>query len=88
MREPHVLDGEPIVSGTRVPVRSIVLAWELYGSEARVLRAYPRITRDDLRQALGYYAAHRELIDGLIAENEDDEGPVGEPTAAESHTRR
>ena len=71
-------------------MRCIVLAWQLYGSEARVLQAYPRITPDDLRQALGYYAVNRELIDGFIAENEDDqeEEPAGEPATAESAVGR
>ncbi|MGH2354560.1 MAG: DUF433 domain-containing protein [Chloroflexota bacterium] len=90
VRDLHVLEGEPVVAGTLVPVRCIVIAWQLYGSETRVLQAYPRITADDLRQALGYYAVHRELIDQFIAENEDDEveGLAGAPAGVESHFRR
>ena len=73
VRDPCVLGGEPIVAGTRVPVRSIVLALQQYGSEERVLRAYPRITSDDLHQALDFYSANQALIDRYISDNEEDE---------------
>jgi len=41
------------VRGTRVPVRAIVVAWREYRDVPTLLEAYPRLTEDDLGQALG-----------------------------------
>ncbi|MBI3972141.1 MAG: DUF433 domain-containing protein [Chloroflexi bacterium] len=87
VRDPSVLEGEPIVAGTRIPVRSIVLAWEQYGTDARVLQAYPRLTRADLREALAYYTAHKAEIDRFVAE-EDDGDEVESESSEPAHTHR
>lgn len=69
VRNPAVLGGEPIVRGTRIPVRSVVLASREYGGVAGVLEAYPQLTAADVRDALGFYEAHRAEIDELIRAN-------------------
>ena len=66
VRAPGVQGGEPIVRGTRVPVRAIVLTWQAYGSVPAVLQAYPRLTEADIHAALDYYAAHRCELDEII----------------------
>lgn len=66
VRIPGVQGGEPIVAGTRIPVRSIVLAWRAYGAVPSVLQAYPRLTEADIRAALDYYEAHRSELDEII----------------------
>ena len=71
-RTPGVVGGEPIVEGTRVPVRSIVIHQRVYGSLDRVTEAFPRVTRAAAEEALAYYAAHRDEIDQYIAENESE----------------
>jgi len=35
----------------------------LYGSEERILKALPDLTREDLKAALEYYQTHKEKID-------------------------
>jgi uncharacterized protein (DUF433 family) len=66
VRDPRIHAGEPIVRGTRVPVRAIVVAWREYRDISTLLEAYPRLTIDDVGQALGYYEAHRQELDELI----------------------
>jgi len=73
VRNPLVLGGEPTVAGTRVPVRSIVIAWELHQEVDRVCRAYPMLSRGDVDEALAFYDQHRDEIGRYIAENEDDD---------------
>lgn len=89
VRDPRVLEGEPVVAGTRVPVRCLVIALQLHASEARVLKAYPHITLEDLREALRYYASHRDLIDHYIAQNEDEDGaPASVRPHKQTHAQR
>ena len=72
VRIPGVVGGEPVIEGTRVPVRCIVIAFRLYGSLERVLEAYPRVSREAAEEALSYYEANRAEIDRYIQENEDE----------------
>jgi uncharacterized protein (DUF433 family) len=73
VRNPQVLGGEPTVAGTRVPVGSIVIAWELHQDLDRVCRAYPMLSRRAVKAALAFHDQHRAEIDRYIAENEDDD---------------
>jgi len=72
VRNPLVLGGEPTMAGTRVPVRSVVIAWQLHQDVDRVCRAYPMLSRADVEEALAFYDRHRAEIDRYITENEDD----------------
>lgn len=70
VRDQHVLDGEPTVAGTRIPVRSIVIGMDRYGGDLeRVGRAY-RLDVEAVREAVTYYRHHRDEIDALIRDNE------------------
>lgn len=73
VRDRRMLGGEPTVRGTRISVRSVVLAAREYGGVAGVLRAYPQLDPEAARAALTFYEAHAEEIDGYIWEN------TGEP---------
>jgi uncharacterized protein (DUF433 family) len=66
IRNPRIHGGEPVVRGTRVPVRTIVIAWSEYRNVPRVLAAYPRLTEEDVQEALAYYEAHRQELDKRI----------------------
>ena len=66
VRDTRVHGGEPVVRGTRVPVRAIVLAWRQYHDIATLLEAYPRLKEADIREALAYYEAHRTELDERI----------------------
>jgi uncharacterized protein (DUF433 family) len=66
IRDPRISGGEPVIRGTRVPVRAIVVAWSAEPEVAAMLDAYPRLTEADVIEALAYYNAHREEVDERI----------------------
>jgi uncharacterized protein (DUF433 family) len=70
VRNSRICGGEPIVDGTRVPVRSIVLQWQHYQNLERVRAAFPRLDAQAIKEALAFYQANREEIDRLIEDNE------------------
>lgn len=59
--DPEIMVGKPVVNGTRIPVELVLkrLAHDL-DTEA-LLRAYPRLTREDVKACLAY--AHA-LVEG------------------------
>lgn len=74
VRRADILNGEPIVVGTRIPVRTIVQYARIYNFDLKQMEAvYPSIARADIEEALAFYEANRAEIDRHIAENEDDE---------------
>ena len=72
VRKPRILSGEPIIEGTRVPVRAIVVAWHYEPDIRCMLEAYPHLTPQAIEAALAYYADHRAEIDGYIRANDAD----------------
>lgn len=71
VRNPEILGGEPILEGTRLSVRIIVLAhYFAHGDIAQVCRSYPQLMPSHVQAALDYYADHKEEIDHYIAENQ------------------
>lgn len=69
---PGVQGGEPILRGTRTPVRSVaILYYETYpGDLSEVQRALPHLETIQIEAALAYYANHRSEIDASIREHE------------------
>jgi uncharacterized protein (DUF433 family) len=62
---PNVMMGKPVIRGTRVPVELIIRKLAEGATEADLLDAYPRLTRDDVRAALAYAAdslAHETIV--------------------------
>ena len=57
---PRVMLGKPVIRGTRVTVELILRKLSEGATEAELLDAYPRLTRDDIRAAIGYAADTRE----------------------------
>jgi uncharacterized protein (DUF433 family) len=73
VRNPRVLSGEPIMRGTRISVRSVVLAAREYGVPDGVLNAYPQLTSAAVEEALAFYATHTAEIDYYIKINLDED---------------
>jgi uncharacterized protein (DUF433 family) len=71
VRNPRVLGGEPIVEGTRVPVRSIVLVSRYAPDLDYVCRAFA-LPPQAVQLALRHYEQNRTEIDQYIADNESD----------------
>jgi uncharacterized protein (DUF433 family) len=68
-RNPLILDGEPVVKGTRVPVRAIVLAHRIYPELERLVIPFPSLVPKDIREALSFYQSNQDEINRYIAEN-------------------
>jgi uncharacterized protein (DUF433 family) len=71
VRVAGVHGGEPVIRGTRVPVRSIVIAYERTRDVARVARSFT-LDSDEVAAALAYYDVHRREIDEFISQRERD----------------
>ena len=64
---PHQMGGVPCIRGLRIPVSTIVAMMADSMSQEEVLRAFPDLERDDIREALLYAAEtaqHREVTPG------------------------
>ncbi len=62
---PRIMLGKPVIRGTRIPVDLLLRKLSEGASEADLLDAYPRLTRDDLQEAMRYAAdtvAHEEVV--------------------------
>lgn len=71
-RKPGVCGGEPIIKGTRFPVRSIV---EYIYQEGRtpeeMIRSWTHLTLAQIYDALSFYHDHKGEIDRLIRKNQE-----------------
>jgi uncharacterized protein (DUF433 family) len=54
--DPEKMGGVPCVRGLRIPVATIVGMVAEGMSEAEILRAYPDLKKEDIREALRYAA--------------------------------
>lgn len=64
---PGIHGGEPIVKGTRVPVRSIVLAWRRGVAPEEIPALYPTVKLAEVFEALSYYSDNQDEINEFIA---------------------
>jgi uncharacterized protein (DUF433 family) len=65
----QILHGEPIVTGTRTPVRAIVETWQLGVPPEEIPLGMPHLTLAQVFDALSYYQDHQAEIDAYIAAN-------------------
>jgi uncharacterized protein (DUF433 family) len=54
--DPARLNGQPCIRDLRISVRRVLEALSTYAERAEVLREYPELEEEDLRQALAYAA--------------------------------
>jgi uncharacterized protein (DUF433 family) len=62
---PKVMLGKPVIRRTRITVELILRKLSEGAREADLLDAYPRLTREDIKAAIGYAAdtlAHEETL--------------------------
>ena len=69
VRNDAILSGEPIIEGTRVPVRAIVEQWRLGTRPEEIPHHYPHLTVAQVFDALSYYSDHTDEINGYIEKN-------------------
>jgi uncharacterized protein (DUF433 family) len=65
----QILSGEPIIKGTRTPVRAIVGLWRLGSSPEEIPRHLPHLTLAQIFDALSYYSDHQAEINAHIERN-------------------
>ena len=71
-RRPGVCGGEPVIVGTRFPVRSVVTSvYRLGMTPEEIAEAWPYMTLAYIHDALSYYHDHRPMIDRAIRENRE-----------------
>jgi uncharacterized protein (DUF433 family) len=71
-RRKGVCGGEPVIRGTRFPVRSVVVYVLRMGmTPEEMVRKWDILTLAQIYDALSYYHDHRKEIDRLIAENQE-----------------
>ncbi len=69
VRDDTILGGEPIVQGTRTPVRAVVEMWRLGYTPEEIPRDLPHLTLAVVFDCLSYYSDHTEEINDYIQRN-------------------
>ncbi len=67
--DPQIMLGKPVIRGTRIPVELILRKLSEGATEADLLDAYPRLTREDIQAALAYAAdsvAHELILPNAV----------------------
>lgn len=67
--EANILSGEPIIKGTRTPVRAIVEIWRLGVPAEEIPKRLPHLTLAQVFSALSYYSDHQDEINAYIERN-------------------
>jgi len=65
----EILGGEPIIRGTRTPVRAIVEIWRMGTPPEEIPNHLPHLTLAQVFDALSYYSDHQAEINESIARN-------------------
>lgn len=55
-RDPKVMMGKPVISGTRIPVETVVRQFASGADMSWVLKGFPQLSEEDVRAALAYAA--------------------------------
>ena len=69
IRNDEILSGEPIIKGTRTPVRAIVETWRMGVSIEEIPTHMPHLTLAQIFDALSYFSDHQQEILGYIERN-------------------
>ena len=70
---PRIQGGEPIIKGTRFPVRSVVFYIVKEGILPEELaREFPHLSLSAIYDAISYYYDHTEEIESLIEKNKEE----------------
>jgi uncharacterized protein (DUF433 family) len=65
----QILGGEPIIAGTRTPVRAIAEMWRHGVLPEEIPQHLPHLTLAQVFDALSYYSDHQAEINGYIERN-------------------
>jgi len=65
----QILGGEPIIKGTRTPVRAIVEMWRQGIAPEEIPNRLPHLKLAQVFDALSYYDDHQDVINTYIERN-------------------
>lgn len=68
-----ILSGEPIIKGTRTPIRAIVELYRLGISAEEIPTHLPHLSLAQVFSALSYYSDYTQEINGYILKNRIEE---------------
>ncbi len=68
-RDPLILRGEPIVTGTSIPVRTIVEMWRMSMSVEEIGAGLPNLSLAQIFDVLSFYQDNTDEINRYIEEN-------------------
>lgn len=71
-RKKGICGGEPIIAGTRTPVRSIVGYYRMGMTVDEILEALPYLKPAEVYDALAYYFDNQDEIEKEIEENSEE----------------
>lgn len=63
-------DGVALVAGTRVPLDTIVYAFDDGASVEEIVHRYPSLKLADVYQIIGYYLHHTDEVNAYLKERE------------------
>jgi uncharacterized protein (DUF433 family) len=66
----RILGGEPIIEGTRTPVRAVVELWRMGVQPEEIPTHLPHLTLAQVFDALSYYSDHQAKIHEHMARNQ------------------
>ena len=69
-RNPEILSGEPIITGTRTSVRAIVGLWRLGVMPEEIISHLPHLTLAQVFDALSFYLDYQSEINEYIERNQ------------------
>src|SRR5262245_33070318 len=69
IRDDRILSGEPIIKGTRTPVRAIVEMWRMGIPPEEIPKRLPHLTLAQVFDALSYYSDHQGEVNDYIERN-------------------
>jgi len=70
VRDDAILSGEPIIHGTRTPVRAIVELWRLGVTPEEIPAHFPHLSLAQVFDGLSYYADHQAEIVAYLERNQ------------------
>lgn len=69
VKDTAILGGEPVIAGTRTPVRAIVELWRQGIAPELIPQQLPHLTLAQVFDALSYYSDHQAEIHRYIERN-------------------
>jgi len=69
VKDDQILSGEPIIKGTRTPVRAIIEIWRLGIQPEEIPNRLPHLTLAQVFDALSYYSDYQDEINSHIERN-------------------